>query len=307
VDAFPVSPGARQGEPAGGRAGEWEPPAETQQAPRPRWEAFRRELLELVNEARRATGVAEVVEDPEAAAFARAETQRLVDEGAFGHHAADGSKPYERWARRGGTAHVRENLFRLTAAGGRAYMRFDPAQAHARLMGSAGHRQNVLDPAHTGVGIGVAYDRARNSVYVVQEFVNRYLELEPGSARWRPGETRELRGRLLEGVPPLEPWMAVLYREPEHGGRTARREARRRSYREGSADAVLVLSSRSFDFDPASGGLGLRVSLPGAISPGTYTLILYLAPPEQTRARSGRRSTAQGIPASSLVFEVARW
>jgi uncharacterized protein YkwD len=136
-----------------------------------RLRGFAQELLFLVNRDRRAARVGALPIDPEAAGFARSEAQRLVDEGRFGHRAADGSDPSQRWKRGGGTGPVAENLYRLTAREGRAYALFDPAEAHDRLMSSRKHRRNVLDPTHRGAGIALAFDPLRNSVYVVEEFV----------------------------------------------------------------------------------------------------------------------------------------
>lgn len=264
-----------------------------------RWVSFRREFLDLVNRARRAAGLAPVALDGEAWAFAQGEALRLVSDRTFGHYGADGSKPYQRWARIGGVAHVRENLFRLTVEGARAYMVFDPAEAHASLMSSPGHRENILDPAHTGLGVGVAYDRERNTVYVVQEFVSRYLALEPAASAWHPGETREVHGRLLDerGV---EPRMAVLYREATPGSAQARRQARRRSYREGSEERSLVLRGDAFALDPRSGEFRLRVDLPRNLAAGTYTLTLYVGPPMSRQGGAARRA-GQAVPPAPLV------
>ncbi len=269
-----------------------------------RFQDFARQLLSLVNEDRRAAHACPLPVDPEAARFAQAEARRLVEEGRFDHHAADGSKPYQRWSRRGGTARVAENLYRLTAREGRAYMLFEPADAHGRLMRSPGHRRNVLDFMHTGAGIAVAFDAARNSVVVVEEFVDRYVAVEPGDRVWRAGESRELRGRVLDGSG-LEPWLAVLYREPVSGSEAARREAARHSYTEGSEEAALVLSAGELGFDRASGEFSLRVRVPPAAAPGPYTLVLYVVPRERA-ARGAGRSSAGAAPVTQLAYEVVR-
>ncbi len=244
----------------------------------------------------------ELAVDAEAMRFAQAEAERLVREGVFSHHAADGSKPYQRWSRAGGTAHVRENLFRLTSSDPRAYMLFDPVDAHERLMSSAGHRAPILDPWTTALGVGIAYDGFRNSVYVVEEFVARHMTIGPGDPRWQPGETRLFRGRILEGRR-LEPWMAVLSREPLPRSAAAGRQAAATSYVEGG-ETVLVLSGRAFEFDPAAGSFALPVTMPARASPGPYTLLLYLASADVARAPTGRRSTSQGVAAVNLAFEV---
>lgn len=271
-----------------------------------RFEAFARAIVELVNRDRRAAGVPQLAPEAEAAEFARAEATRLVAEG-FGHHAADGSKPYQRWARLGHTARLAENLFRLTAREGRAYMQFDPVDAHEQLMRSPGHRRNVLDPMHTGAGVAVAFDPTRNSVYVVQEFVDRHAAVEPGPRTWRAGEARELAG-WLDPTCGLEPWMAVLYREPALGSAALSRETRRRSYTEGSDDPAVVVPRGAFGLDGASGEFRLRLRVPPGAPPGPYTLMLYVAPRERIAAagKTRRLSTDFGLPVALLAYEVVR-
>jgi uncharacterized protein YkwD len=269
-----------------------------------RLEAFARGIVELVNRDRLAAGVPELRSDGAAAEFARAEATRLVAEG-FGHHAADGSKPYQRWARLGHTARVAENLFRLTAREGRAYMQFDPVDAHEQIMRSPGHRRNVLDPMHTGAGVAVAFDPTRNSVYVVQEFVDRHATVEPGPPTWRAGEARELAGGL-DPASGLEPWMAVLYREPALGSAALSRETRRRSYTEGSDEPAVVVPRGAFGLDGASGEFRLRLRVPPGTPPGPYTLMLYVAPRERIAAavKTRRLSTDLGVPVVLLAYEV---
>jgi uncharacterized protein YkwD len=267
-----------------------------------RFQEFARRILALVNQDRQTARAGSLVVDAQAARFAEAEAARLVAEGRFDHHAADGSKPYQRWGRSGGTARVAENLYRLTAREGRAYMLFDPADAHERLMRSSGHRRNVLDPMHTGVGIAVAFDPGHNSVVVVEEFVDRHVVVEPGDRVWRAGDARALRGRMLDGSG-LEPWLAVLYREPAPGSAAARREAGRHSYTEGSDEAVLILAGSELGFVRETGEFNLRVRVPPTAAPGPYTLVLYVVPRERA-ARGGRRSSDGASPVAQLAYDI---
>ena len=46
-------------------------------------------------------------------------------------------------------------------------------------MDSPGHGANILVPAHTHVGVGIAYRPDLGELRLVQEFVNRYVELDP--------------------------------------------------------------------------------------------------------------------------------
>ena len=256
-------------------------------------------MLSLVNRDRSRAGVAPLADDPHARAFARDVARRLIAEG-FGHVAADGSKPYQRWALRGVAGHVRENLFRQRAYGVRSYMVFDPAAAHARLMRSPGHRVTILDPALTGLGVAVVWDRERNTIYAVEEFVVRRLEADPGSRELTPGEGRLVEGRVLEPAA-FRPAGAALHREPAKDSAEARRAARADSYREGGGEPALALGRAAFAHDPASGEFRLSWTVPARLAPGDYTLFLFLEPVEAD-ARDGER--AAPFLAASLTYEV---
>jgi hypothetical protein len=256
-------------------------------------------MLELANRDRAAAGIPPVVDDPEAGAFAAREARRLAAEG-FGHVAADGSKPYQRWLRGGRQGHVRENLFRLGGGRVRAYMLFDPAAAHARLLGSRGHRAAILDPAHTGAGVAVIWDRERNAVYAVQEFVTRRVLVEAGPPALHPGTARLLEGRILEPAA-FRPAGASLHREPAPGSRAARRAARAGSYREGDGEPALRLGRRAFVHEPRTGEFRLIWTPPRRLPPGGYTLFLFLEP---VGAAPKGRASGEPFVAKALSYEV---
>jgi len=73
-------------------------------------------------------------------------------------------------------------------------------EAEATLMDSPGHRANIMAPEHTHVGIGIAYNAATGDVRIAQEFLNRYVALEPLPSQARVGDTLTVRGQLLPGA-----------------------------------------------------------------------------------------------------------
>lgn len=81
---------------------------------------------------------------------------------------------------------------------------------HLGLMASPGHRRNIMDPSHTHVGIGIAYAPEIGEMRLVQEFVNRYVELEPLPARLPVGSDVQISGRLLDGA--SNPLINVAYK-----------------------------------------------------------------------------------------------
>jgi len=122
--------------------------------------------FELLNGARGRVGEAPLAFDEAAAAVARAHSEAMRDQGFFGHVDPQRGDLGQRLA---ATAIVfsvaAENLAAVEHDA-------DPAGfAHAHLMDSPGHRQNILDPRFSEVGVGVA--RAGDGYWITQIFLGR--------------------------------------------------------------------------------------------------------------------------------------
>lgn len=76
-------------------------------------------------------------------------------------------------------------------------------------MDSPGHGANILVPAHTHVGVGIAYRPDLGELRLVQEFVNRYVELDPLPKELPLGAAVEINGRLLAGA--TDPLVNLAY------------------------------------------------------------------------------------------------
>jgi hypothetical protein len=126
------------------------------------------QVLEHTNALRKAQGVAALSPDARLAAAARDFAAFMAKTGKYGH-AADGRDPAERAAAQGyETCIVSENIARLYRARG-----YDAATlAQALVEGwkrSPEHREAMLDPAVTQIGVGIARnDQGRH--YGVQMF-----------------------------------------------------------------------------------------------------------------------------------------
>ena len=133
--------------------------------------------LEIINNARTAAGLNEVILDHNAAAQSHAEDMR---ENCFGSHwGSDGLKPYMRYTLDGGEQYSAENI------SGTDYCPLDPHryismsikanlnEAMDGLMKSSGHRRNILNPHHIKVGIGISYQRP--NLWLAQLFVGDYV------------------------------------------------------------------------------------------------------------------------------------
>ena len=97
----------------------------------------------------------------------------MLEYGYFSHWNTQGVKPYVTYAEHGGTGYVGENVAVMYWEG----MVLHPENIISDLHWSMvyddaesdwGHRDNVLDPLHTSVNFGIAYDA--NNLYFVQHF-----------------------------------------------------------------------------------------------------------------------------------------
>lgn len=274
-----------------------------------RYSRARLVLLDEINADRAGRGVGSVVLDSLATAVAQEHAERMAAGDYLSHYSADGRTPYERLSAAGGTAHVRENVFRYRVRGpepGRAdpaWSHFDVREAEKWLMASPGHRATILDSTRTHVGLGIAESPRRDAVYVVQEFLARHAELRFPARGWRRATT-VVEGRMVdENVRPLlvyvtrEPavrsWMGSSVTPP--GG----------SYPDGAGEGFLVPpwrirwngTDRSF-----------RVEIPPDLldGPGRYYGIVYVAPEDVVRDARGRRAVEsdRGWPGAAFLVEV---
>lgn len=171
--------------------------------------------LDLINQSRSEAGLAPVVWDPAAAAVAQAHAEDMLSGPFFSHWNRAGYGPEHRAALDAGmTDAVFENIHmtRRTGNGQPAPILDWPQRildAHLSLMDSPGHRRNILDSAHTHVGIGIAYRPELGELRLVQEFVNRYVELDPLPAELPVGAEVEISGRLLAGA--TDPLINLAY------------------------------------------------------------------------------------------------
>ncbi|MEI5097385.1 CAP domain-containing protein [Streptomyces sp. PmtG] len=106
------------------------------------------EVLALTNGHRTAAGLRPLAPDPRLTAAAQAHSTDMVVRAFYAHTAPDGSEPWHRAAAAGSTHRaVGENI----ACGQRS-----PAEVVQGWMDSPGHRANILKPAFTHLGIGLA-------------------------------------------------------------------------------------------------------------------------------------------------------
>lgn len=104
------------------------------------------ELFAAVNQERTARGLGALAWDPRLVPVARAHAQEMFRLKYFGHTSPTAGSPFDRLAAASiGYRRAGENLAYAHSA----------AAAHRGLMESPGHRENILRPEYTRIGIGV--------------------------------------------------------------------------------------------------------------------------------------------------------
>jgi uncharacterized protein YkwD len=113
-----------------------------------------RALLDSMNEARRAEGLAPLEWEASLEEVAYARAQNLVANGYFDHYAPDGESAFSELAARGIRYRLAgENLARNNYVETRTV-----AAAFDGLMNSPGHRANILEPRFSSVGVAAVRD-----------------------------------------------------------------------------------------------------------------------------------------------------
>ena len=138
-------------------------------------------MLELINAERAKVGAPAVVLGDNIAAQLHAETS--LENCSSSHWGVDGLKPYMRYSLAGGYQSNAENGsgsdYCITASDGyraNASIKQEIRETMAGWMRSQGHRENILDPWHKKVNIGLAWDRYNTVMY--QHFEGDYVEYQ---------------------------------------------------------------------------------------------------------------------------------
>lgn len=141
-------------------------------------------VLLLINQDREKFGLLPVLLDDIASQVAHSHVQDMALSGYFSHWDQHGYGPDIRYGLAEGTDMVMENLsycsYQYTNGKPAPITDWDHVvvDMHAGLMNSPGHRANILDPCHTHVGLGLAYNTQTGEAYLAQEFLNHYVTFD---------------------------------------------------------------------------------------------------------------------------------
>lgn len=166
-------------------AGAWMTPAErvhpipqkaVQAAPKtPPLEDLERAIFESVNRERAARNLPPVRPSPALTALARKQSEDMAGRGILVHHSSAGKSYMGRLTDAGILfAANGENVARSNSS--------DPKRIHEALMGSGGHRENILHPDFDELGVGIVKGQDGNC-YVSQDFIKGVVVRDEAGAR----------------------------------------------------------------------------------------------------------------------------
>jgi uncharacterized protein YkwD len=165
--------------------------------------ALAQSMLEAINQDRQTHGLNPVAWDDTAAYAGALHAADMATHDYFSHWNRSGYGPEYRYNQVGGSDSVMENIstysYRFDDGRPAPIVDFIPIikQAQTGLMNSPGHRANILKPEHTHVGVGFAYNPETGSFYLAQEFVNRYVEMQPLPLQAEHDTILLISGKLL--------------------------------------------------------------------------------------------------------------
>lgn len=162
---------------------------------------LRLRLVEEINRDRQAAGLQPVEYSEELSMAADAHCREMLRENYVSHWNRAGWKPYMRYSLAGIHDYTSENIWSLwksdldtsrdelwkqLLAGHRSFMAERPPDD--------GHRQSILSPRHTHVGIGLFFER--QGLRFMEVFGARYARLKPLPARATLQDKLKLEGKI---------------------------------------------------------------------------------------------------------------
>ena len=270
-------------------------------------------LVRRINQDRAAAGLDSVRLDALASQVGDRHCQEMAGRGYLSHWNLQGLLPYHRYHFAEGRDHVQENLSRTTvfssqpnpiSAEPQAILR-PLLEAHQRYVDEQppldGHRRNVLDPAHTHVGIGLAV--VGGEFTMAEEFVNRYVELAAFPETLPRGPV-VVDGILLHSG--FGPFYCAVFYEGWPVPRDVDALDRTYAYQDMAGDICARVPPWEMAFRP--GNQRFRFNVPvEPRGPGYYHLVLWVrqpvrATPYQPSIGASQVDTKDGVPCTGWVF-----
>jgi uncharacterized YkwD family protein len=123
--------------------------------------AFEQQVVELTNQEREKAGLSPLKADVELSKVARAKSQDMADNGYFDHNSPTYGSPFDMMKSFG--------ISYQTAGENIAQGQKTPEEVVQAWMNSQGHRENILNPDYTNIGVGYV----ENGNYWTQQFIGK--------------------------------------------------------------------------------------------------------------------------------------
>jgi len=269
-------------------------------------EALRLKLaqLEIINISRKKNNAPPVKLDILASRVANKMSREAAQNGYLGHWNMAGEEPYLRYAFAGGHDHVSENAYgewsteNYSASSQviSAMMKTGHQKFMAEKAPDNGHKVNIIDKAHTHVGIGFCLEGKQFRYY--EEFIDRYFEYENIPSEVRSGEKFNIslntrnNGFL---------YFIIIYRQNFPQTLTPAEISKKGSYRDFTNQEYKTLTA--WDLSRYRNGSYYQIPL-SFQDEGLYYIQIYSDKKEITKP--GSLNTAGKTPVSGIVIKVTR-
>lgn len=274
--------------------------ARADEAPRLSLQEARKYMLELINRDRAKENLPPVALDEIANTAAQKHAEEMAQNVFLSHLNLDGKLPDQRYTEAGGLDSVGENTYLWTWWSTPAppitlplqepeqnFAKSDIEAIEATYIGEVppldGHRRQILDPYHThvGIGLGRASDGKAVCLTNTQEFVNRYLELEPIPQTAKSKEKIKISGKAN----PEKPIFAISVGRDNLPTPKTRAEAQKvTSYNRPKA-TEWAYAGREFKVG-TDGKFTMEYSIPPE-APGIYHLMIWVRDDKSKRGADG--------------------
>lgn len=262
------------------------------------------DVLEVINANRARHGLSPLRLDILACRVASRSASEALKDGYHGHWNLRGEKPYHRWAFAGGLDHAMENasVMRSSAPISKDYktVRGFITDIHMRMYNEAppndGHRQNILNPWHTHVGLG--FSLAEGDFRYYELYLDRYLEFDAPAQEMKAGDEVTLSGRVIK--PGYGVFFAIVYHEPFPSSMTVSEVNARGSYPDFTSSVLVNIPYWKIRYDDATKRFSLSFSLARA---GLYYVHIYVKKGHTGAEAPAAMSTAGLVPVSGIVIK----
>ncbi len=183
-------------------------------------EQAREYLLSLINKDRASLNLKPVVLDEAGTRAAQSHSDDMATKGYLSHWNFEGKDPFQRYTESGGKDWDMENVYfdavnessgtgalvEIPLVTGPIFHRPEIEKMETSFFGEKppydGHRKNIIDPDHTGVGIGLsAASKLGVGMRMAcdQEFINKYGEYADIPQSIKTGDRFTISGKLVKG------------------------------------------------------------------------------------------------------------